>query len=304
MLGILSPIMKKVVEDEASYPSPSAKTKINKAIGRYKLLSAGEKWKEYMDDIKFALADLLMARGEEKDYKEALGYYNFIISKTRNNMLKGRSMIGKAELVIAGVAKMDIDDAIKLCREGGRLLKSNLTDFFAAKGLAVEAELLAKKSGKPNIREASKLFGRLIGKRNANPYFRARAMAGKAELILYFGVDPISNGIKLCEEALKLFSERQMDYFAVKARVIEAEMLIRRGSSSDIAKAENLCKKVILAGSAHKDLVARAKIVLAEVSKKERAERLFEEVMDTEGIDPYLIEKAKLTEKAYKSRLN
>ncbi|MFA5104001.1 MAG: hypothetical protein WC527_02360 [Candidatus Margulisiibacteriota bacterium] len=303
MIGILSPIMKKVVEEEESYPSPSAKTKINKAIGRYKLLSKAQKWKEHMDDIKFALSDLLVARGEDEDYKEALSYYNFIIAKTRNQMLKGRSMIGKAELTISGVAKMSEDEAIKLCKEGCSLLKGKLDDFFVAKCLAVEAELLVKKGGRKEIKDATRLFSKLVGNKKAHPYFRARAMTGKAELALYFGVDSISNGIKMCEEALGIFSERPLDYFAVKARVIEAELLARRGSSSDLHKAENLCEKAIIS-PVHKDLTARAKLVLAEISKKEKAQRLFEEVLEQDGLDPYLIEKAKMIERATKNRYN
>lgn len=303
MIGILSPIMKKVVEEEESYPSPSAKTKINKAIGRYKLLSKAQKWKEHMDDIKFALSDLLVARGEAEDYKEALSYYNFIIAKTKNQMLKGRSMIGKAELAISGVAKMSEDDAVKLCKQGYSLLKGKPDDFFVAKGIAVEAELLVKKGGSSEIKNASGLFGKLIANKKSHPYFRARAMVGKAELALYFGVDSVSNGIKMCEEALAVFSERPLDYFAVKSRVVEAELLARRGSPSDLEKAENLCQKVIIS-PVHKDLAARAKLVLAEISKKEKAQRLFEEVLEQDGLDPYLIEKAKMVEKASKSRYN
>jgi len=296
--------MKKIVDEESSFPSPSVKTKLNKAIGKYKLLSIGQKWKDHMEDIKFALADLLIARGQERDYREALGIYNSLITKTRDSVLKGRSFIGKAELAIMGIAKMSVDEAIKLCKEGCKLLKGDLRDFFAAKGTAVEAELLMKKSGTKNIKEASKLFDRLIGKKNANPYFRGRAMVGKAELILYFGLDTLSKGVALCEEALKIFVDRPLDYFAVKGKIIEAETLSRRGSSSDLQKAENILKKVIAVSSAHKDLQSRAKLVLAEISKKEKAKALFEEVLQQEDIDPYLIEKAKFVKESLKNRAN
>ncbi|MCX5748801.1 MAG: hypothetical protein NTZ10_00940 [Candidatus Saganbacteria bacterium] len=296
--------MKKIVDEEASFPSPSAKTKINKAIGRYKLLSIGQKWKEHMEDIKFALADLLLARGEEKDYKEALESYNLIIAKTRSAALKGRSLIGKAELAIMGIANMSADEAIKLCKEGCKLLKGDLRDFFVAKGTAVEAELLVKKSGQKNIKTAAKLFDRLIGRKNANPYFRGRALVGKAELILYFGLDTLSKGVSLCEEALRIFIDRPLDYFAIKGKLIEAEMLARRGGPSDLQKAENVCEKVITSSSAHKDLQSRAKLVLAEISKKEKAKQLFEEVLHQEDIDPYLIEKAKLVKERFRNKAN
>jgi hypothetical protein len=303
MIGILSPVMTKVVEEEESYPSPSAKTKINKAIGRYKLLSKAQKWKEHMDDIRFALADLLVARGEEDDYREALSHYDRIIAKTDNQMLKGRSMIGKAELAISGVAKLTEDEAMDLCKKGCALLRGKPDDFFVAKGISVEAELLVKKGGRKEVGTAAKLFGKLIGNKKAHPYFRARALAGKAELALYFGADSPSNGIKMCEECLEIFLDRPLDYFAVKARVIEAELLVRRGSSSDLHKAEDLCRKVIIS-PVHKDLAARAKLVLAEISKKDKAQRLFDEVLEQDGLDPYLIEKAKIVERAAKNRFN
>lgn len=303
MMGILSPLTKKIVEEEKSFPSPSAKVKLNKAIGRYKLLESVER-KEYMDDIKFALADLLVARGTEDDYLSAKKEYDLIIEKTKNNVLKARAMIGKAELAIIGVEKLDPMDAIKLCKEAEKLLKGNLKDFFAAKGIAVEAELLVKKGGKKNNNSALKLFDKIIGKKEANPYFRGRAMVGKAELILHFGVDSLSKGLKLCEEALSIFIDRPHDYFAIKARVIEAEFLTRRGASSDLYTAEAICKKIIVNPLSHKDLVARAKLVLAEISKKDRAIELFEEVVENGSVDPYLIEKAKFVERAIKDKLN
>ncbi len=304
MNGILSPIMKKMVDDEKAYPSPSAKVKINKAIGRYKLLATGQKWKDYMEDIRFALADLLVARGEPQDYKEALKYYEQIIEKGGNDTMIGRSLIGKAELAISGIADMSVKEAIELCKRGVKLLKNNADDFFGAKGIAVEAELLVSEGLPKSIKAASKLFDSLVSRKKANAYFRARASVGKAELILYHGLDSLSKGIKLCEDSLKLLSDRPIDYFAVKARVIQAEMLVRRGSSSDLHKAETLCDKVISSSSSNKDLAARAKLVLAEVSKKERAEKLYEEVLEQDGIDPYLLEKARFLEKNFKSRLN
>ncbi len=303
-MGILSPLMKQIVDEEASYPSPSAKAKLNKAIGRYKLLEVGEKWHEYMDDIKFALADLLVARGEEEDNKTALKDYDFLIKKSKSNSIKGRAMIGKAELAISGVSKISVDEAIDLCKNGCKLLNGDLREFFVAKGIAVEAELLVKKSGLKNIKLATKLFDKLINKKAANSYFRGRAAVGKAELILYFGIDSVTKGIKLCEEALKILFDRPFDYFAAKAKLVEAEMLSRRGSSSDLEKAEELCKKVILTSASSRDLAARAKLIVAEISKKERAEKLFTEVLNDDGLDPYIIEKAKLLKNNFKNRIN
>lgn len=303
MVGMLSPIMSKIVREEENYPSPSAKTKLNKAIGKYKLLSKVKTWDDHADDVLFALSDLLVARGEEEDYKEALMYYNKIISKSKNKVLVGRSMIGKAELVIAGIAKMSEEEAIKLCKDGVNLLKGKNDEFFSAKGIAVEAELLVKKGQKSDIKSAEKLFSKLIKDKKAPPYFRARALVGKAELALYFGIDSISNAIKMCEECINLLIDRPLDYFAVKAKVIEAELLARRGAPTDLQKAEQLCQKIIIS-PVHKDLSARAKLVFAEVSKKEKAKKMYEEVLEQDGLDPYLIEKAKIIAQHAKRSFN
>ena len=304
MMGIMSPLMKRVVEEESSYPSPSEKVKVSKAIGRYKLMEAVDKWKSNLDDIRFAIADLLLSKATAQDYKEALGYYNLIIKRTKNKVLKARAEIGRAELALMGIDKIGVDAAIKLCKDGAKLLRQNLSDFFVSKAIAVEAELLVKKGGKAAISQASKLFSRIIGKRNASSYFRARSMVGKAELILYYGTEALSKGIKLCDEAIKLLIQRPSDYFNLKARLIKAELLLRRGSSSDLIKAEDLCESVISSSLAHKDLIARAKLVLAELSKKERAKVLFEDVLSEENVDPYIIEKAKQIQKAVKERFN
>ncbi len=304
MMGIMSPLMKKVVEEESSYPSPSEKVKVSKAIGRYKLMEAVDKWKSNLDDIRFAIADLLLSKATEQDYREALGYYNLIIKRTKNKVLKARAEIGRAELALMGIDRIGLDAAIKLCKDGAKLLRQNLSDFFVSKAVAVEAELLVKKGGKAAISQASKLFSKIIGKKNASSYFRARSMVGKAELILYFGTDVLSKGIKLCDEAIKLLMQRPSDYFNLKARLIKAELLLRRGSSSDLLKAEDLCESVISSSLSHKDLIARAKLVLAELSKKERAKVLFEDVLSEENVDPYIIEKAKQIQKAVKERFN
>lgn len=303
-MNILSPLLKQIVEEEASYPSPSAKAKLNKAIGRYKLLEAAKKWTQYMDDIKYALADLLVARGDDDDNKEALHYYDHLISKSGNKVLKGRALIGKAELAISGTGDLDIDKAVQLCKEGQKLLRGDLREFFVAKAIVVEAELLAKKSGQKSNKAAAALFDKLINKKGANPYFRARAAVGKAELILYFGFDSISKGIKLCDETLRILYDRPLDYFVIKAKLVQAEMLTRRGSSSDLEKAEMLCEKVITTSVSSKDLAARAKLVLAEISKKGKAEKLFSEVLNDDGLDPYLIEKAKVLRDSLKHKYN
>jgi len=59
---------------------------------------------------------------------------------------------------------------------------------------------------------------------------------------------------------------------------------------------------VLSKSSAEKGLVARAKLNLAEVSRHPKAKKLSREVLEMEGIDPYLAEKAKLIEKSLKKK--
>ena len=54
-MGILSPAMSYIVDKEAdNYPSPSEKTKLNKAIGRYRLILETIAWRYDIGEIKFA----------------------------------------------------------------------------------------------------------------------------------------------------------------------------------------------------------------------------------------------------------
>ena len=63
-----------IVDREPNYPSPSEKVKLNKVIGRYRLLLKTIAWRYDVGEIKFGLADLLVGRNEEGDYKEALNF--------------------------------------------------------------------------------------------------------------------------------------------------------------------------------------------------------------------------------------
>jgi len=80
---------------------------------------------------------------------------------------------------------------------------------------------------------------------------------------------------------------------------------MRRGRKGDLEKAEKLLTEVLKMPFAYKDLIARAKLDLADIVAHPKAAKLLKEVHQMEGLDPYLVEKASLVEKALreKSRL-
>ena len=53
---------------------------------------------------------------------------------------------------------------------------------------------------------------------------------------------------------------------------------------------------------AYKGLIARAKLDLADVVSHPKAAKLLKEVHEMEGLDPYLIEKARLIEATLKQK--
>ena len=60
--------------------------------------------------------------------------------------------------------------------------------------------------------------------------------------------------------------------------------------------------QVLQQGQAFSDLVARAKLDLADIVRHPKATKLLKEVSEMEGLDPYLLEKAQLIEKAVKAK--
>jgi len=297
---IISPVMKFIVEKEGGYPSPTAKEKLNRAIAKFRKILKNLTGTFNIAETKFGLADMLVGRNDPGDYAEAMRLYNYILEVAPTSYLRARALVGKAELVIGSSDKEELKGAISLCEKAKEILKDDLSDFFTAKGFVVEAEILSKLGGEGR-KKAGKLLERVIKNKHSNAYFKARAMVGVAELPLYTPKPKnIDRAVKRCKEAQKLFADRPNDYFALKAKVVQAELLIRRARKNDLAEAQSLCTKVISNKSAEKGLLARAKLNLAEVSRHPKAQRLSREVLEMEGIDPYLVEKAKMIEQALK----
>ncbi len=305
IMGIISPIMSFIVDREPNYPSPSEKIKLNKVIGRYRLLLRTIAWRYDVGEIKFGLADLLVGRNEEGDYKDAMKLYNDILKGIASPYLRGRSLAGKAELMITSENPAEIREAIELAKSASVLIVKEIgvNDFFYQKAVVVEAELLAKVGGATNIKAASKLYDQVIKNEKSNGYFKARAMVGAAEMKTYSApVKELKKYSEYCHDAQVLLAERPSDFFMIKARVVEAEVLTRIDAKKNVNKIISLCNQVISARSADEQLVLRAKLDKADVSKKDNALKLIKDVRATKGLPAYLAEKAKMVEADVKKR--
>ncbi|NQT30291.1 MAG: hypothetical protein HQ596_06945 [Candidatus Saganbacteria bacterium] len=296
-MGVLSPIMDYVVQKEYGFPAPSEREKLGKALKRYQYILGQYPNRADIGEIKFGMADMLVGRGEGGDYKNALRLYNNILEAGASPYLTARTKLGKAELYVPAGKIKEIADALELCESAAKNLGKDLSNFFVAKVIIVEADLRMTRDATGDHARTFKLFEKLIKNKKAHWYFRARAALGIAELILYHKPNKVGEGIKSCQEALKLLKERTNDYFFFKTKVILAELNIRRGKKDDFARAQRLCKEVATAKNPFSDLANRAKLDLAEISKNPKAKKLYAEVMESEALDPYLIAKAKEIEK-------
>ena len=295
-MAILSPIMSYIVDKELGFPIPSEKEKINKALKRYRYILSQHHKRADAPEIMFGIADLLMGRNDPGDHAEALRLYDHILLKNPPDYLKARALIGKAELLIGNPA--EFGNAISLCEKARQILGSDVSEFFDAKSYIVEAELRLARRDKGDWARALELINKVVKEKDAHWYFRGRALLSKAEIILYRNPDDISSALKLCDFALKELKSRPDDYFNYKGQVLKAEIHNHRGKKIDLERAEKLLTNVMKMPFGYKDLIARSKLDLADIVSPVRAEKLIKEVRQMPGLDPYLIEKASVIEKA------
>lgn len=297
---ILSPIMSYIVDKEVGFPVPSEKEKINKVLKRYKSILKQHSERSDSSEIMFGIADLLVGRNDPGDHMEALKLYDQIMLKNPPEYLKARALIGKAELLI-GIPE-EFGNAISLCEKARQILGKNLSEFFAAKALVVEAELRLARREKGDWASALELLNQVVKEKDAHWYFRGRALLSKAEIILYRDPNDFSPALKLVDLSLKELASRPDDYFVGKGKIVKAEILMKREKSGDLPRAEKLLTEVIKIKFEYKDLVARAKLNLADIVSHPKASKLLKDVHEMEGLDPYLVEKASLVEKALGDR--
>jgi len=301
-MGIISPIMSFAVDQESDFPAPSEHEKINKAIHKYQEIINKFPHRTDVKEIKFGLADLYVGRNEAGDYAEAGKIYDEILKESGDPYLRARARVGKAELLTPGIKKEAIPYALELCENARKNLGHDLSDFFVAKTYIIEADLRMVRDHKDDHKICMKIHEKLIKQRRAHWYFRSRSLLGKAELILYHFPRKVSQAITLCERSFHLLADRKGDYFREKVRIIQAELLMRRGKIKDFKAAEKLFSDVIKEPHAYPDLVGRAKLDLAEISKHPKAAKLYKEVLQMEGLDPYLTDKARLIAKKFKEK--
>jgi len=304
-MGILSPIMSFIVDREPSYPSPSEKVKLNKVIGRYRLLLKTIAWRYDIGEIKFGLADLLVGRNEPGDYKDAIRLYNEILKGVSSPYLRARALAGKAELMITSESKTEIDEAISLAKTSADIIRKEISsnDFFYQKAQVVEAELLTKRRTTSDLKHAAKIYEGLVKNEKSNAYFKARAMVGLSELKTYIApVKELKKYVEYCRDAQTLLAERPSDFFMIKARVVEVEILTRIDPKKNVNKIIALCNQVILNKSADLQLMLRAKLDKADVSKPANALKIIKEVKASKDLPQYLAQKADMVAEAVKKR--
>jgi len=285
-----------IVDREAGFPAPSERDKINKLIEKYRGIMRKNPARSDIGEIKFGLADLYVGRGDSGDYDKARAFYEDILKTSGAPYLRARAQVGKAELAVPGIKKQEIQAAIDLCLIARRSLGDDLSDFFAAKSYIIEADLRLVRDDPGDHDAALKIHEKLIKERKANWYFRARALLGKAELILYHTPAKLSEAIALCPRASRLLKDRPGDYFAIKTKIVESELRIRRAKGNDFKTSEKLLKEVVSSAQVYRDLLARAKADLAEISKHPLASKLLKDLQQMEGLDPYLIDKIRQVE--------
>lgn len=301
-MTILSPITEFSMNMEEDFPAPSEKEKLNKLIERDSKLIKSFPFRADIGEIKFQLADSLVGRNLPGDYARADAIYEEILKNYGSPYLRARAQIGRAELLTPGIRPEAIKEALALCDTARKNLKTDLADFFMAKTYIIEADLRLVRDSKKekDHAKAMALHEKLIKERAANWYFRARAMLGKAELILYHFPGKLTEAIILCDRSERLLRERPGDYFSIKNKLIKSQLLRRRAKGSDLKKAEKLLMEIIKYPGVYADLSARGKLELAEISRSPKASALLKELNQTEGLDPYITQKVKMVEEELK----
>jgi len=126
------------------------------------------------------------------------------------------------------------------------------------------ADMLVGRNNPGDFSEAMRLYNYILDVAPTS-YLRARALVGKAELLIGSkeGKD-LEEAISLCEKALQILKDDLSDFFTAKAFVVEAEVLSKLGAPGR-KKAEKLLKKVIKNRHSNAYFKARAMVGVAEL---------------------------------------
>ncbi len=298
MRGTLSPILSHIVQ--TTIAAVGEKEKIDRLLNKYRKMLRYVEGGINMSEIRFGLADILITRDLPGDWKEAATHYEFVLEHAPYGYLRFAAMIGKAELSIRSDAKKEISGAIEYAQRAYKNLATLVgkSDFYSAKSLVVEAELRLKRADKGDKSAAVRLFEKVITDDMTDPYFKARAIVGHAETMLYEKKYDLNKEIQLCHNAIELLRDKPNDYFAVKAKLLQGEFIATRMAHYDKSRATGIFMGVIGNKGADNDLLNRAKLDLAEISEKAKALKLIKEVIAAKAIDPYLTARGKNMMKA------
>ena len=289
MKATLSPVIQHIVQYTIS--SSDAVEKLNRGIKRYRRMLEFARGAVHIAEIEFGIADMLITRDDPYDWREAARLYNDILERATYGYLRGAALAGKAELAIRKTDAADIALAISWAQEAHVILHKFMGDhdFFTLKSLVVEAELRLKRNGKGDRVRAVNRLQKVAQNLKAVPYWRARALVGVAENKA-FGA--LSLPIKMCQTAMALLDDRPKDYFFLKARLVESELRLRRGTTADKKYAHPSFLKVAGDASDLPSLRARALLDAAGQAKPDKARKLCEDVKKMDALEPYLTDRA------------
>lgn len=301
MRGTLSPILTHLVQ--TTIAAVGAKEKLNRLINKYRKMLRFAEGGFNVSEIRFGLADLLITRDDPYDWREAKQHYDYVLEHATYGYLRSAAMIGKAELAIRSSETKEIEASIELCQRAYKNLCSLVgeSDFYSIKCLVVEAELRLKRGDKTDRPAAIKLFEKTFSDDMADSYFRARAIAGRAELVINDKKVDTNKELALCSSAIELLKDRPDDYFSIKSKLLQGEFIMRRMMRYDKSRATGVFMGIIGNKNADLDLGARAKLDLAEISTKEKALKLVKEVLAEKSLDSYLLTRAKTIQKTLKA---
>ena len=301
MRGTLSPILSHLAQ--TTIAAVGEKEKLTRLINKYRKMLRFVTGGLNISEVRFGLADLLITRDDQNDWSEAKGHYEFVLQNAPYGYLRSAAMIGKAELSVRATEPEDIEEAIERAQKAYKNLLSLVgpSDFYSIKCLVVEAELRLKRNNASDKKAALKLFDKIFRDEMADDYFRARAMVGHAELMLWEKKKDINKEIQLCHAAIDLLGNKSDDYFSIKSKILQGEYIVQRMAHYDKSRAIGIFMGVISNKNADIDLVARAKLNLADLHEKPKAMVLVKEVLSSKIGDEYLVERAKGMKKKLES---
>ena len=111
------------------------------------------------------------------------------------------------------------------------------------------ADLLVGRGEAGDHAEAVKLYDQIL-LRNPPEYLKARALIGRAELLIGQPAE-FGNAISICEKARQILGKDMAEFFAAKTIIVEAELRLARRDKGDWATALEMINQVVKEKDAH-----------------------------------------------------